>query len=65
MKQLLCVLAGVALLATPALAQDSAFRLYLATEGVDGNNPLGGITPAQGNPVVGPGSTRLYVWGQV
>ena len=68
MKRLLCVLAGVALFVAPALAQDSAFRLYLANEGVEGNTPLGGITPAQLNPeIIDPagGTHRLYIWAQV
>ena len=65
MKRLLCVLAGVALFVGPALAQDSAFRLYLAHEGVDGNTPLGGISPQQLIPNLDPGGGRLYVWGQV
>ena len=66
MKRLLWVLAGSALFAGPALAQDSAFRLYLAYEGVEGNTPLSGISPAQRNPVLtSTGTHRLYVWGQV
>ncbi|MCH8807803.1 MAG: hypothetical protein IH986_17195 [Planctomycetes bacterium] len=68
MKQLLGVLAGVALFIAPALAQDSAFRLYLSEQGVVGNTPLGGITPDQANPeIIDPagGTHRLFVWGQV
>ncbi len=66
MKPWLGVLAGGALFVTPALAQDSAFRLYLAYEGVEGNTPLGGISPDQRNPLVDPHrGARLYVWGQV
>ena len=68
MKKLLSVLAGVTLFVAPSLAQDSAFRLYLAEEGVDGNTPLGGISPAQVNPNIvdpGGGTQRLYVWAQV
>ena len=68
MKRLLCVLSGVAMLVGPALAQDSAFRLYLSEQGVEGNTPLGGITPMQDNPrIIDPagGTHRLYVWGQV
>ena len=49
MKRLLGVLAGVALVVGPALAQDSAFRLYLSEDGVEGNTPLGGISPEQAN----------------
>ena len=68
MKRHLCVLAGVALFVAPALAQDSAFRLYLSDQGVDGNTPLAGITPIQANvDIIDPlgGKHRLYVWGQV
>ena len=68
MKRLLCVLAGVGLFVAPALAQDSAFRLYLASEGVEGNAPILGISPAQLNPeIIDPagGTHRLYVWAQV
>ena len=67
MKQTLIVLAGVALLAMPALGQespDSAFRLFLDEAGVEGNTPLGGISPAMINPDVLAG-TRLYVWAEV
>ena len=68
MKRHLCVLAGVALFVAPALAQDSAFRLYLSQQGVVGNTPLAGITPDQANPeIIDPtgGTHRLYVWAQV
>ena len=68
MKRQLCVLAAAALFVAPALAQLSAFRLYLSEDGVEGNTPLGGISPMQGNPlIVDPlgGTHRLYVWGQV
>ena len=45
----------------------NAFRLFLAREGVEGNTPLGGISPTLDNPVIDPagGTERLYVWGQV
>ena len=68
MKRLLCELAGAALFLAPALAQDTAFRLYLSQQGVVGNTPLGGITPDQANPeIIDPagGTHRLFVWGQV
>ena len=68
MRKLICVLAGIALFAAPALGQGAAFRLYLSEQGVEGNTPLSGVTPAQTNPlIVDPagGTHRLYVWGQV
>ena len=68
MKWTLGILAGMALVAAVATAQgQNAFRLFLATEGVEGNDPLNGLSPRLTNPVVGTcnGPVRLYVWGQV
>ena len=66
MKQMLMVLAGVALLVSPAMAQspESAFRLFFDEYGVTGNDPLAG-SPGLVNPALAAGSHRLYVWGQV
>ena len=68
MKTTLALLAAAVLMAPAAIAQpESAFRLFLSEEGVEGNAPLKGLAPALVNPVVatGGGPVRLFVWGQV
>jgi len=38
--------------------------MFFAPEGVDPDQPLNGVSPTIGNPVVS-GGARLYIWGQV
>jgi len=62
MKHVLSLLFVIALVALPANAV--GLRMFFAPEGVGPTDPLGGISPTIGNPVVN-GSARLYIWAQI
>src|SRR5262245_12238417 len=79
MRKYLAVLAGVAMLAAPAMAQTRPLRLFFSTQGLsnplDTNSPplapLDAVGPASGCgsnikvPAPLGTSVRLYIWAQI
>ena len=68
MRTALVALTCVLALRTAANAQPaSAFRLFLAAEGVAEQEPLNGLSPTLANPVLDTWAhpKRLYIWAQV